>query len=72
MYEKLYKGTIETLLENDTFVSEFLQGIRNRDLSRLIDEGIYAKLFIADAYRKELRSNSNASGKEGLDSGIRR
>lgn len=59
MHEKVYKGTIETLLQDDSFVSEFLQGIRNRDFSRLIDEGIYAKLFIADAYRKELLSGAS-------------
>ncbi len=58
MREKVYKGTLETMLQDDTFVSEFLQGIRSRDLSRLIDEGIYAKLFIADAYRKELHGAS--------------
>ncbi len=51
MSAKVYQGTVEVLLQNDTFVSEFLQGIRSRDLSRLIDEGIYAKLFIADTYR---------------------
>ncbi len=51
MSAKVYQGTVEILLQNDTFVSEFLQGIRSRDLSRLIDEGIYAKLFIADTYR---------------------
>ncbi len=59
MHERVYKGTLETLLQDDTFVSEFLQGIRNRDLSRLIDEGIYAKLFIADAYRKELHGGAS-------------
>ncbi len=53
MNNKVYQGTIESLLQNDVFVSEFLQAVRNIDLSRLIEEGIFAKLFIADTSHGE-------------------
>ena len=64
MHTKFYQGTIETLLENDAFVSEFLQGVRRADLSRLIDDGIFAKLFIADSARKNLYGGSIAMGED--------
>ncbi len=54
MNSKVYQGTVESLLQNDAFVSEFLQAVRNIDLSRLIEEGIFAKLFIADASHERL------------------
>jgi hypothetical protein len=50
---KMYQGTIETLLNDDAFVREFLLGVRTKDCSRLINEGIYAKLFIENSYRGE-------------------
>ncbi|HUK99605.1 MAG TPA: hypothetical protein VLX29_01980 [Nitrospirota bacterium] len=64
MHTKVYQGTIDSLLKNDVFVSEFLQGIRNMDLSRLIDDGIYAKLFIADSSRKGLNRRTIPVGEE--------
>ena len=51
MAAKVYKGTVDSLLENDAFVSEFLLGVKKMDFSRLIDEGIFSKFYIADSCR---------------------
>ena len=64
---KVYQGTIEMLLQNDEFVNEFLQGIRKADLGRLIDEGIFAKLFIADSARTSLFGGFTARSDEDLN-----
>jgi peroxiredoxin len=62
---KVYQGTVETLLNNDAFVSEFLHGMRRKDLSRLIDDGIYAKLFIEDSCRKDIHKLSFVTMADG-------
>ena len=67
MKTKVYQGTIDSLLKNDAFVSEFLQGIRKADLSRLIDDGIFAKLFIADSSRKNQYGGLIAMGADELN-----
>jgi len=53
-----YQGTIEMLLNNDAFVREFLLGVRKKDFSRLINEGIFAKLFIEDTCLKNIHKQS--------------
>ncbi len=67
MNNKVYQGTIESLLQNDAFVSEFLQAVRRIDLSRLIEEGIFAKLFIADASHESLYGAPFATGDDKIN-----
>jgi|GEM_PF-5523068 peroxiredoxin len=57
-----YQGTIEMLLNNDAFVREFLLGVRKKDFSRLINEGIFAKLFIEDTCLKDFHKPSLVDG----------
>jgi hypothetical protein len=54
----VYQGTVEMLLNDDAFVKEFLLRVRTKDFSRLINEGIYAKLFIENSYRREIQNLS--------------
>ncbi len=63
MKNKVYQGTIDSLLQNDAFVLEFLQAVRRNDLSRLIEEGIFAKLFIADASQRRHYGTSFITGR---------
>jgi peroxiredoxin len=60
----VYQGTIEMLLNNDAFVREFLLGVRKKDFSRLINEGIFAKLFIENTYSKDFPKPSLVTGDE--------
>jgi peroxiredoxin len=60
----VYQGTIEMLLNNDAFVREFLLGVRKKNFSRLINEGIFAKLFIEDTCLKDFYKPSLVIGGE--------
>ncbi len=67
MNNKVYQGTIESLLQNEVFVSEFLQGVRRIDFSRLIEDGIFAKLFIADVNHERPYGASLISGNDKIN-----
>jgi peroxiredoxin len=64
MQSTVYQGTIEMLLSNDAFVREFLLGVRKKDFSRLINEGIFAKLFIENTCFKDFHKPFLVTGDE--------